>query len=255
MKSLLTVAALAAMAGAANAGTPVELGRAVDAGGADNFVSGYTGRFGFSSAGDMFGIDNRLSVDPLPFAVLDDSAGSFTGDTQGIIDSNDNGNFFGVVDTENADNSGVLTASWTFDVAGFTSLEASGLFAAMGDFEDNGADVYDFTWSIDGSAPTPLFTSSVDEAGSQNYTMESGTPVSLDDPLLLNGTLLDNDFQSLTAAISGTGSLLTIEFSATTNGGDEAFAFRNLVVTGIPTPGSLALVGIAGLAAARRRRA
>ena len=68
--------------------------------------------------------------------------------------------------------------------------------AAMGDFEAGpDGDSFLFEYSVDGGAFQPLFTSSVDEAGSQTYFMDNrGTQVVLDDPLSVNGVLLNNDF-------------------------------------------------------------
>ncbi len=83
--------------------------------------------------------------------------------------------------------------------------------------------------------------------------MEGGAIFNLNDPMLMNGVLLNNDFQTFAAAIADTGLMLTIAFNGGSNSGNEAFAFRNLNV--IPTPGSVALIGLGGLAAVRRRRA
>lgn len=262
MKNIIAIAAIAGLASAASA--QVTAGLVADPAGNDIFVSQSStagpgvfadGLITTWSPGDMFGIADRGVGGPgLPFAMADDSVSIFTTDTQGIIGETDFGRFFGAVDTENGANSGPISASWTFDISGLTGLNATGLFAAMGDFEAS-SDFYDFTYSIDGAPAQPLFTSAIDEAGTQNYLMDNGTPVALDDPALLNGNLLTNDFQSLSAPIAGSGSTLELTFTAETNGGSEAFAFRSLEVTGIPTPGALALAGVAGLAAGRRRRA
>ena len=68
--------------------------------------------------------------------------------------------------------------------------------AAMGDFEAGpDGDSFLFEYSLDGGAFQPLFTSSVDEAASQTYFMDRGTQVVRDDPLSVNGVLLNNDFQ------------------------------------------------------------
>ena len=117
----------------------------------------------------------------------------------------------------------------------------------MGDFED-GSDLFDFTYSIDGSPFMPLFTSSVDELTDQTYTLEDGNSFTLDDPLLLNDVLLSNEFQTIFAYLNGdTGNQLTIQFTAQTDGGSEAFAFDNLQVLSTPEPTSVALWSLLGL--------
>jgi len=268
MKTLIAFSVVAAAASAATAGS---IGNAVSANGINNFLTesitvdiAYDGNAmtnGSWSGGDMFGITSRATVGSsgMPFAMGDDSAGSFPPDTQGIINAGDNGFFFGVVDTDNSNNPSLRgAAEWTFDITGNTSLSVDISAAAMGDFEISaapGPDFNNFTWSIDGSAPAPLFTTSVDEAADQNYTMEGGAVVNLSDPMSMNGVLLNNNFQTINSLIAGSGATLTIAYDGGGNSGSEAFAFRDLNVNGVPTPGSIALVGLGGLAAARRRRA
>ena len=81
------------------------------------------------------------------------------------------------------------------------------------------------------------FQSSVDEAATQTYTMEGGTPVSLDDPMLANGDLLTNNLVPFVAPLTGTGSQLTLILTANTDSGSEAIAFQNLIVSaGVEPP-------------------
>lgn len=105
--------------------------------------------------------------------------------------------------------------------------------AAMGDFEagPNG-DSFLFEYSIDGGPFQPLFTSSVDESISHTYYMDRGTQVVRDDPLLMNGVVLDKYFQQLMAIIPESGSELRLRFTATNDGPTEAFAWRNLYIYG-----------------------
>jgi len=222
----------------------------------------------YTSSGDAFNPMSRAALGPveadgdqvgMPFGISDDSVEAATGnsvfepDDQGFagIAQNENG-FFGVIDTVNSDGPGTETAEFVFDIAGLTGIVVSADFAAMGDFESS--DVFNFEYSIDGGAFSPLFTSSVDEAGSMMYAMDNAAnnPVILDDPLAINGTLLNDEFQTLSAAVAGTGSELAIRFTASSNGGSEAFGFDNLAV--VPSPGAAALLGLGGLFAARRRR-
>lgn len=212
-------------------------------------------------AGDAFWPMTRAAIGPngigMPFAISDDSVAAaagntiFASDTLGFAGQTFGNGFFGLTDTENPSNTGLITASFDFSIAGFTSLMVSADFAAMGDFE--AADLFNFEYSIDGGAFQPLFTSSVDENGSQNYLMDSGSPVSLDDPVLINGVLLNDVYQNFAAPVSGSGTTLTIRFSAQTDG-SEGFGFDNLKVTGIPAPGVSAALALGALLIARRRR-
>lgn len=260
----MKIAAMIALAGAACV-AQAQVGRAVSEDiNDDNFLTqeivvapGYDGNGMLETwgAGDMFGITSRPDADGtpfgLPFAIADDSLFGFPDDSQGIIDENDLGRFFGVVDSVNGDNpNGTGTGTWTFDITGASNLLVGIDFAAMGDFESS--DSHLFEYSIDGGGFSTLFASSINEDGSQTYTMADGDQFQLDDPMLINGSILDNDFQTLTADVAGTGSVLTIRYTGGGDGGSEAFAFRNILV--VPTPGALALIGLGGLAAIRRRR-
>ncbi|MEO1689722.1 MAG: hypothetical protein AAFU61_17655, partial [Pseudomonadota bacterium] len=77
--------------------------------------------------GDMFGRTSRgAATNGLPFAMADDSASIFPGDTAGIIGEADLAEFFGVVDTVNGDNgSGFGTADYTFADTGANTIVSS----------------------------------------------------------------------------------------------------------------------------------
>ncbi|WP_367390569.1 choice-of-anchor I family protein [Lewinella sp. LCG006] len=196
----------------------------------------------FMSAGDMFNVSDQTGAgNPtgLPFALADDSVDAscrggapFPSDNQGFITcSYPDGNFFGVVDLDNPDNTtGMGTVDWAFQIDNLTDLVVSIDMAAMGDFEASG-DIFNFSYSFDNINFTPLFTSSVNEAASQTYTLEDGDMFTLDDPLIMSGTLLNENFQTLAAALTGTGAVLYLHFEATNDGGSEAFAFDNIVIT------------------------
>ena len=223
------------------------------------------------SPGDWFGWGARGAWPQgagMPFALADDStfdvsgngSGSpFPNDTQGIVDTTWglDDQFFGVVDTINGNNpDGQATATWTFDISGFDDIKVGADFAAMGDFEASN-DVFRFTYSIDGSPAQIFWDFVVEESLSQSYTMEDGDVVNQNDPLSLNGVLLNDLLQTFVSTIDGTGSVLTIEFfEIMTDGGSEAFLFDNLTIYA-SEPGLPALLG-AGLVAfglARRRKA
>ena len=203
--------------------------------GSQNLVS-YTNPFtdAFSSAGDGFQKYQRGVSSSIPFSVLDDSLTVFTSDSLGIITEDNTNVFFGVTDTVNGNNSGLVTATWVFDITGGSDLALAIDMGAMGDFESS--DTFAWTYSIDGSATMTAFASTVDESGSQTYTLAGGNSFTLNDPMLMNGELLNNELATFVTAIAGTGAQLTLQLIATTNGGTEAFVFQNIRIStgGLP---------------------
>ena len=197
------------------------------------------------SPGDWFGVGTVAAFphpSGMPFSIADDSqtdiSGGGTGtpfpaDDQGIIDGtvDPNDRFFSFSDIVNASNpSGSATATWAFDISGSSSLSISIEMAAMGDFE--AGDELLWSYSIDGAPFTTIFSSSINETGDQDYTMEDGDIVNLNDPMLINGTTLTDVFQNFTASVSGTGNVLTLRLEAAQDGGSEAFAARNILISG-----------------------
>ncbi|WP_299547518.1 ExeM/NucH family extracellular endonuclease [uncultured Tateyamaria sp.] len=193
----------------------------------------------FSSAGDGFGIFQVGTSASIPFSLVDDSAGAFPGDGLGIIDGSSNTDaFFGATDTVNSDTSGPVTATWAFDISGFTDLMLSIDAGAMGDFESS--DSFGFTYNIDGGTEMTLFDFVADEAATLDYTLAGGSVETLSDPLTLSGSgeVLSNMLQTLSGSIDGTGSTLNLTFTANTDGGSEAFAFQNIVIEGTSEGGT-----------------
>jgi len=193
----------------------------------------------FSNAFDVFGVINRT-------VNADFADNSFIGmvvatDSQGVFREAQTSNAFGVEDLLNLDNSGGTgTATWTFNVAGFTNLNISIDFAAMGNFEEFGfglgsvLDSFNFTYSIDGNPAQPLFTSQILEGVQPTYTLESGQMITtnFNDPVAINGTLILNQFQTLAAQLAGSGSTLTLTFNTSGDGGSEVFVFDNINIRG-----------------------
>jgi len=185
------------------------------------------------SPGDWFGVASYGAWPQgagVPFGLADDSvedisgAGVSASDQQGIIDGTtaSTDRFFSGVDMVNASNAGGTgTATWVFDISGFENLMLSIDMAAMGDFESSN-DSYVWSYSIDGGAFTDIFTSSIDEPGSQSYTMQGGANVTLTDPMLINGITLNDVYQTLTGAITGTGAELTLRVVGSGDGGSGA---------------------------------
>ena len=181
----------------------------------------------------------------IPSQLVDTSTSGSPSDTRGIINPiTKTDTWFGITDTINesgepAEHPGVGIATWVFDVAGAIDLHISIDMAAMGDFEATGAtaDYFDWTYQFDNGPVLPLFTSTVNEAIEQDYTMADGDIVSLDDPIEMVSAdnqlvLLTNMLQKVTSPLSGLGDLLTIQLMARTDGGDEAYAFDNIVIEG-----------------------
>ena len=207
----------------------------VDSGsqGLTSYTNPYTDAFG--SAGDGFQKYQRFVSSSIPFAVVDDSFSIFPGDSLGIIKEGNTDVFFGVTDTINGDNSEPVSATWVFDISGASNLGLSIDMGAMGDFETS--DYFVWSYSIDGGPAMTAFASSVDEAADYTYTLEGGGSFTLNDPMLMQGTVLTNDLATFSTPISGTGSELTLTLTASTDGGSEAFAFQNLIVgTGFEGP-------------------
>ena len=182
----------------------------------------------FGSAGDGFQKYQRGVSATIPFSLADDSLSIFPGDSLGIIKQGNTDVFFGVTDTVNGDTSGPVSATWVFNIAGTSNLELAIDMGAMGDFESS--DFFEWSYSIDGGANTTAFASTVDESGSHTYTLEGGASFTLNDPMLMQGTILTNDLQTFVAAIAGSGNELSLTLTASTDGGSEAFAFQNIEI-------------------------
>ncbi len=184
----------------------------------------------FSSPADGFG---KFTADSAPFSLVDSTNGGFENDVLGIIDEATNsGEFFGVTDSVNGENSGDLAASWTFNIAGYKYLGLSLDLGAMGDFE--GTDAFVIRYSIDGGEEQVLYSFTADNDGAQTYTLASGKTVDLDDPLTDAdaGIVLTNQLQTLMSDLEGTGSELTITVEGKSDGSAEAFAMQNLKILG-----------------------
>ncbi|MEM9513374.1 MAG: ExeM/NucH family extracellular endonuclease [Actinomycetota bacterium] len=207
----------------------------------------------FSSPADGFGKFQRGVSPSIPSSVLDDSVTSPPTDTLGIVRQANVDEFFGITDTVNPDTTDPVSATWEFDISGTTDLSVSIDMGAMGNFEAN--DTFEWTASIDGAGPAPLFSLVADESATRTYTLASGTAVNLDDPMNVGTVELSNVLQPVTASVSGTGSTLALTLTARTDGGSEAVAFQNIVIHGdtnggggdpapAPAPGDLVITEV-----------
>lgn len=251
--SMTTAALVAATFGAAASAATVG---EVDFDGTTTGLISYTNPSEGGVLGTGDGFEQYNTGDNVPFSLIDASVGSFTNDTFGLVVDDVNAafdGFFGIVDTDD-----LLTATWVFDIAGFSDLSLAIDLAAWGDFESS--DSLSLTASIDGSTPVDLFVFTIDEDISQDYTMADGDTFTYNDPLLVDGVLTSNVYQTITSSIAGTGSELSISITAEVNASTETIAFDNLLIEGtggtiIPAP-TAAFAGVMGLGllAGRRRR-
>ena len=175
------------------------------------------------SAFDVFGIvDRTVNLDFSDDTLLDPTF-------QGMLPTTVTDSFLGLEDLDNDDNmSGTATLVYEFDVTGATDLEFSADFAAFGDFEPS--DLFEISASIDGGAAELILEILVDDDGMQTYTFEDGGTAVENDPMTIQGVLLDNTFQNFSAPISGSGSTLTLSFAFAGNGGNETIAMNNLMI-------------------------
>lgn len=193
-----------------------------------SYTNVYTNAFG--SAADGFQKYQRGVSPSIPYAVLDDSFSIYAADNLGIIKEGNTDEFFGATDTQNGDNAGPVSAEWVFDISGASGALALSIdMGAMGDFESS--DYFVWEYSIDGGAVETAFASTVDEAGSYTYILDGGSDYPLDDPMLVDGTILTNDLQTFTTDIIGSGSTLTLTLTLQTDGGSEAMAFQNILIS------------------------
>lgn len=185
----------------------------------------------FISPADCFGKKQRGVDATIPFGALDDSLTIFPDDDQGIIGESNTEQFFCIVDTINDQNQGVLAATWAFDISNVTELSLSLDLGAMGNFETT--DQFELSYQVDGNEAVTFLQSSVTLSETHTYFMDDGEAITLDDPIFVNGVMLDNNLQTFTEPISPTGSLLTLVLSATVSADTDAVVMQNLIVEGV----------------------
>ena len=186
-----------------------------------------------NSVRDVFGIvDRTVNIDFLDDTLTDPTF-------QGMFPSTVTDRFLATEDLDNPDNeSAIGEVVYEFDITGATDLVFSADFAAMGDFEIAN-DINTISASIDGGPSELLIELVVDEEATQTYTFEDGGTAEENDPMTIQGTLLDNTFQNFSAPITGTGNTLTITMFFTGNGGSELIAINNLLIESSKGKGGL----------------
>lgn len=190
----------------------------------------YTNNFSntFSSSQDGFQIYQQGVDLNIPSSLLDQST-VINSDSLGIVKNGNNNPFFGIVDTVNQDNpTNDAMATWQISITNLSTITFLADMAAMGDFEGN--DGFEWRYSIDNNPFTSMFSGITNESSLQQYNLEVGNSLTLNDPMTVNSILLSNEFTIFTAPILTTGNLLTLELTAKTNGGNEAIAFRNVAI-------------------------
>jgi hypothetical protein len=231
MKTITTIAALAAIAGVAQAGSTIA------------FNENFEGAAQYTTS----------------VAEFSDGTGDFWGNTQNITFGSfveyfgADGNYFAGMDLDGEGASVPLTQTFdTFSIAGLTDLTLSIDLAEDqdGSNEDwDDLDFVDFEYQVDGGAWQNLFSVlPIDDPGT-TFNQEPAING-------MAGMEITDTFSTFSFDLTGvTGSDLAIRAIWSLDSGDEDLAIDNLVVSGIPSPGAAALFGLAGLSAARRRRA
>ena len=174
---------------------------------------------------DVFGIVDRT----VNSGFSDDTL--IATDMQGLLPSTVTDQFLGYADLSNPNNpSGTASLQYEIDITDAENLELSIDMAARGNFEANDRTI--IMASIDGGPPQNLFSVFVNTGAAWEYFYEDGSSETFDDPMTANGVIIDNNFETYTSCIVGTGSTLTLDFSFTSNGGTEQVAFDNMMVRG-----------------------
>ncbi len=182
------------------------------------------------------------------FWMRTDDAGS--GSTYGsFVDysSGSDGSYFAGMDLDGEGASLPLTITFdAFSIDGLTDLVFS---ADLAEDQDGTNEDYDLSDFVD-------FEYNVDNTGWVNIYSVTGDGVSdFNSEPRVNGVFVTDTWATFSQALAGvTGSSMQIRVVWNLNSGDEDLAIDNLTVTGIPTPGAMALLGVAGLAGLRRRR-
>jgi len=136
-----------------------------------------------------------------------------------------------------------------FSIAGLTDLEFSVDLAEDQDGTNEDYDILDyvdFQYNVDGNGWNNIFsviTTNPTSGGEFNGEPE------------VNGVFVTDTFSTFSADLTGvSGSSMQLRVVWFLDSGDEDLAIDNVRVSGVPTPGAVAIAGLAGLAGLRRSR-
>jgi len=171
------------------------------------------------------------------------------GDFGGFVDysNGSTGWYFAGMDLDGEGASLPLTLTFdAFSISGLTDLEFSVDLAEDQDGTEEDYDLpdfVDFEYNVDGNGWTNIFT-----------VMGDGVSTFNTEPRV-NGVFVTDTWATFSEALAGvTGNSMQLRVVWSLDSGDEDLAIDNVTVTGIPTPGAVALIGLAGIAGLRRRR-
>jgi MYXO-CTERM domain-containing protein len=238
MKTTMTILALAAATGIASAGQIFQESFESDPG------TSYTLSNQFDDGGfDFFG---RYAVPDLSNPARDDFLNGWDG-SFGIMGQDHDGDGFSPTQSvmiDNIDITGVSDLSMML-MAGALSSEPDGFM----NYEAADGDGMIIWASIDGGSDFMVGRFSPPLGGAGDLYLDS------DMDGIGDGPNLTADLADFTFGIAGTGSSLSLRIDMTSTSSFEPLAIDNVRVSGVPTPATLGLLGFAGLAGSRRRRA
>ncbi len=139
--------------------------------------------------------------------------------------------FFAAQDIDGEGAAPLQTIEFTnIDIAGYSNLQFSGLFAEDDDGSNQDWDAPDFVTvqvQIDGGGYVDIL-----QFANDGSTFNSAPFLDTDFDGVGDGTELTDEFANFTAAIAGTGALLDLRITVALDAGDEDIAFDSLQITG-----------------------
>lgn len=243
--------------------------------------------------GDFWGVGSRnawpqgFPAPGVPFSIADDSVfgyangAPFANDAEGIFGMNSDldNNYFAMSDSDPL--GAGQTATWSFDVSGFTDLGVS--IDIGSDIDDNFP--YDpgtfitFSASIDAGPSQTLFSFNPLanplapgslrplDSGTNDHSInllfatgdatitklfaEGHSSTAAGDLYLDKSLVADGSLDTFSTSVAGVGSILTLTLTA--HMPFEAAVFDNITITGVPEPASLALLALGATCLLRRR--
>ncbi len=171
------------------------------------------------------------------------------------------GNFVG----QTVDTAGTPTVTMTIDISGITNFDAAGsalnemMTLALG----AGAEITGLGWDVTLTTIGASWASeaTIDFGGQIFLSVGAGDDFSVSNMAYSSGGILDLSDLALPNIVTDGAGNLAVEFSEgfvdNAGTGDSIYGSGSIItlaVKGVPTPGSLAVLGLGGLVAGRRRR-